>query len=180
MTASANEGDARSAYFKFESSNANGSVDAVLQVSQAAKPGAKGSLPSNPYTVAEIIAALKEGEVAGNVYVKGIISNTTKYNYGPTFSSASFWISDDGVYADDLDKDFEADSIYWLGGSLEAPTAAADIKANFVIGDEVVLYGAVTAFTKDGKTTYETASKKAKIYSLNWAQTDENGVGNLV
>ena len=181
ITASANEGDARKVYYLFTSSNANGSVEAVLKVTQAAKPGSKGSDPSNPFSVAEIIAALKSGDVSGNVYVKGIISNTTKYNYGPSYNTASFWLSDDGVFNDDLDKDFEAYSAYWLGGSLEAPTAAADIKANFAIGDEVILYGEVTAYTSSstGKTTYETASKKAKIYSINWALSDDNGVGNL-
>ena len=170
----ANTGAERTATFTVSAAGVN---DLTLTLKQGAYTEV-GTL-EKPYTVAEIIAALKEGEVPGNVYIKGIISNTTKYNYGPTYNTASFWISDDGVYNDNLDKDFEAYSTYWLGGTLEQPTAAADIKANFKVGDEVVLYGAVTAFTKDGKTTYETASKKAKIYSLNWAQSDENGVGNV-
>ncbi len=170
----ANTGAERTATFTVSAAGVN---DLTLTLKQGAYTEV-GTL-EKPYTVAEIIAALKEGEVPGNVYIKGIISNTTKYNYGPTYNTASFWISDDGVYNDNLDKDFEAYSTYWLGGTLEQPTAAADIKANFMVGDEVVLYGAVTAFTKDGKTTYETASKKAKIYSLNWAQSDENGVGNV-
>ena len=170
----ANTGAERTATFTVSAAGVN---DLTLTLKQGAYTEI-GTL-EKPYTVAEIIAALKEGEVPGNVYIKGIISNTTKYNYGPTYSTASFWISDDGVFNDNLDKDFEAYSAYWLGGTLEQPTAAADIKANFKVGDEVVLYGAVTAFTKDGKTTYETASKKAKIYSLNWAQSDENGVGNV-
>ncbi len=136
---------------------------------------------AKPYTIAEAIAALKEGPVAGNVYVKGIISNTTKYNYGGDnhYNTASFWLSDDGIFYDNLDMDFEAYSVYWLGGDLDNPTPGTDIKANFVVGDEVIIYGQLTAYTKDGKTTYETASKKAKIYSLNWALTDENGVGNV-
>ena len=60
------------------------------------------------------------------------------------------------------------------------PEGSSVVLASLVVvfGDEVILYGAVTAYTKDGKTTYETASKKAKIYSLNQATTDENGVGN--
>ena len=155
-----------------------GAKDLVLTLKQGGFT-AVGTL-DNPYTVAGIIEALKAGPVTGNVYVKGIISNTTKYNFQKDkYNTASFWISDDGVYNDDLNKDFEAYSVYWLGGSLDAPTASADINANFVVGDEVLLFGAVTSFTKDDKTTYETSSKKAKIYSLNWATTDENGVGNV-
>lgn len=156
-----------------------GAKDLVLTLKQGGYT-AVGTL-DKPYTVAEVIEALKAGSVAGNVYVKGIVSQTTKYSFEKDkYNTASFWISDDGVYNDNLDKDFEAYSAYYLGGTLEAPTAAADIKANFAIGDEVILYGAVTKYTSSstGLTTYETSSKKAKIYSINWATSDENGVGN--
>lgn len=170
----ANTGAERTATFVVKGA---GAPDVTLSLTQGAYTEA-GTL-DKPYTVAEAIAALKAGPVAGNVYVKGIISNTTKYNYGPTYNTASFWISDDGVFNDNLDLDFEAYGVYWLGGALDAPTAAADIKANFEIGDEVLLYGALTAYTKDGKTTYETANKKAKIYRLNWVESDADGVGNV-
>ncbi len=169
------ETEAREATFTVKSA---GAKDVTLTLKQGGY-SAVGTL-DNPYTVAQAIAAIKDGGVAGNVYVKGIISNTTKYNFGPTYNTASFWMSDDGVYNDDLEKDFEAYSVYWLGGTLEQPTAAEAIKANFMVGDEVVIYGALTSYTSSstGLTTYETASKKAKIYSINWAKTDENGVGN--
>jgi len=140
----------------------------------------KGTL-SNPYSPSDIIAVMSSGtKIEDNVYIKGIISNTTKYNYGPTYNNACFWISDDGTYYNDLSKDFEAYSIFWLGGSIENPTAAADIKGNFAVGDEVVLYGQVTSFTdkNTGAVTYETAKQKAKIYSINKAETDANGLGN--
>jgi len=138
----------------------------------------KGTL-TNPYSPTEIIAVMSAGTaIEDNVYIKGIVSQTTKYNFGTTYNNASFWISDDGTYNDDLSKDFEAYSVYWLGGTVENPTPAADIKGNFEIGDEVVLYGKVTAFTKDGKTTYETEKGKAKIYSINKTTTDANGLGN--
>lgn len=172
----ANEGDERTATFTVKS---DGAKDLTLTLKQG-KYSAVGTL-DKPYTVAGIIEALKAGPVAGNVYIKGIVSNTTKYNFGgeKQYNTASFWISDDGVYNDDLDKDFEAYSVYYLGGSLDAPTAGADIKANFKVGDEVILFGAVTAYTNKDVTTYETSSKKAKIYSINWATSDENGVGNV-
>ena len=72
-------------------------------------------------------------------------------------------------------KDFECYSVYWLGGDIANPTAAADIKANFAVGDEVVIYGKVTVYNG----LAETASKKAKIHSINGVTTDANGVGNV-
>ena len=154
-----------------------GASDLTLILKQGGY-SAVGTL-DNPYTVAQVIEAIKANTAAGNVYIKGIVSKEV-YTYSESYNTGTFWISDDGVFNDNLDKDFECYSVYWIGGSLEAPVAAADIKGNYSVGDEVVIYGAVTAYTSSstGLTTYETASKKAKIYSINWAQTDENGVGN--
>lgn len=167
------EPETRIAEFTVKSS---GAADLTLKLTQGGY-SASGTL-EKPYTVEEIIAALKAGPVAGNVYVKGIISNIVE-KASAQYGNATFWISDDGVFNDDLDKDFEAYRVKWLGGTLEAPTAGADIKTNIMVGDEVVLYGAVTAFTKNDATTYETSSGKAKLYSLNWAQSEEDGVGNI-
>lgn len=156
-----------------------GAKDLTLTLKQGGYTAA-GTL-DKPYKPSELLEIMiGGGTVAGNVYIKGIISNTTNKNYSADYNTASFWISDDGTFADDLTKDFEIYGAYWLGGDLEHPTASADIKANFAIGDEVIVYGAVTSYTSSstGLTTYETVSKKNKIYSLNWATTDENGVGN--
>ena len=166
--------DPREAVFTVKSAGAS---DLTLKLKQGGY-SAVGTL-DNPYTVAQVIEAIKANTAAGNVYIKGIVSKEV-YTYSESYNTGTFWISDDGVYNDNLDKDFECYSVYWIGGSLEAPVAAADIKGNYSVGDEVVIYGAVTAYTSSstGLTTYETSSKKAKIYSINWAQTDENGVGN--
>ena len=155
-----------------------GASDLTLKLKQGGY-SAVGTL-DNPYTVAQVIEAIKANTAAGNVYIKGIVSKEV-YTYSESYNTGTFWISDDGVYNDNLDKDFECYSVYWIGGSLEAPVAAADIKGNYSVGDEVVIYGAVTAYTSSstGLTTYETSSKKAKIYSINWAQTDENGLGSV-
>ena len=134
----------------------------------------KGSL-ANPYTPSEICGILLGGEsISEDVYVKGIVCQTTKYNFGPEYNTASFWISDDGTFNDDKTKEFEAYSIYWLGSDVDNPVQGADIKGNFALGDEVVLFGKVTTF----KGTAETAGKKAMIYSINGATTDANGLGN--
>ena len=108
--------------------------------------------------------------------MKGIVCQTTKYNFGPEYNTASVWISDDGTYNGDKAKEFEAYSIYWLGSDVDNPVHGADIKGNFAIGDEVVLYGKVTTYNG----TAETAGNKAVIYSINGATTDENGLGNAV
>lgn len=144
----------------------------------------KGSL-TNPYKPSELCEILIGGtKIDEDVYIKGIISQNTTYNYGPTYNTASFWISDDGTaYGVSEDKktttqplkDFECYSVYWLGGDLANPTAAADIKANFAIGDEVVVYGKVTTYNG----LAETSGKKAKVYSINGVTTDANGVGNV-
>lgn len=153
-----------------------GAKDITLTLKQGGY-SAVGTL-DNPYTVAQVIEAIKNNSAAGNVYIKGIVSKAV-YTYSESYNTGTFWISDDGVFNDDLNKDFEAYSVYWLGGSLDAPVAAADIKGNYSVGDEVILFGAVTAYTKNDVTTYETASKKAKIYSINWATTDANGLGSV-
>lgn len=176
VTFSANEAtEAREATLTVKSS---GAKDLVLTLKQGGFT-ASGTL-EKPYTIAEVIAAIDAGTAAGRVYIKGIVSQNTTYNFvnedtGATYQTASFWLSDDGVYNDDPLKDFEAYSAYYLGGSIEEPTAKENVKVNVMVGDEVILYGEVTKY----KETRETASKKAKVYSINWATSDENGVGNV-
>ena len=120
------------------------------------------------------IAAAKEMGVDapsfGDVYVKGKIS-AILYTYSASYSTASFWISDDGtaygVSADNKTttepgKDFECYSVYmfgldntWVEGSSPQPA----------VGDEVVVCGQLTKYG----STYETSSRKAYVYSLNGA-----------
>lgn len=149
----------------------------------------KGTL-TNPYMASEIATLLKEGNTfSENVYVKGVVSKKTKYNFineeGKKFNTASFWMSDDGkAYGVSEDgkttteptKDFECYSVYYLGGDLANPTAADNVNASIELGDELIVYGAVTWYA--ASSVPETASKKAKIYSINGATSDENGVGN--
>lgn len=150
----------------------------------------KGTL-TNPYMASEIATLLKDGNTfTENVYVKGVVSKKSNYNFinaeGKKYNTATFWMSDDGkVYGVSEDgkttteptKDFECYSIYYLGGDLANPTAADDVNANIELGDEVIVYGAVTWYANG--SVPETSSKKAKIYSINGATSDENGVGNI-
>ncbi|MBR1927150.1 MAG: hypothetical protein IJ840_05315, partial [Bacteroidales bacterium] len=94
-----------------------------------------------------------------DVCVKGKISKVV-YTFSANYGTATFWISDDGVFNDDPTKDFEAYSVYYFGGKAweEGNTQIAE-------GDEVILKGQLTKYN----TTYETSTKKASLYSLNGA-----------
>ena len=54
----------------------------------------RGGTAVRPYTVAEAKAAIDSGEGVNDVYVAGIISQIDSYN--STYSSITYWISDDG------------------------------------------------------------------------------------
>ncbi len=123
------------------------------------------------YQQAEMAAA-KAAEAATPVFkdvcVGGKIS-AILYDPSADHPTCSFWISDDGtaygVSADkksttEPTKDFECYSVKWFGN-----TDWAEGNAKPAVGDEVIVKGQLTLYG----TTYETASKKAWIYSLNGA-----------
>ncbi len=132
--------------------------------------GASGS-KDLPFTVDEAIAyALSVGsETTTDFYVKGIVSKILDKGEFGSYGNASFWISDDGVNngiagdhksTTEPTKDFECYSVYWFNNQ---PWTDAD--AQPAIGDEVIIKGQLTLYG----TTYETASKKAWVYSHNGA-----------
>ena len=92
-----------------------------------------------------------------DVCVKGKVSKIQSA-YSVEYGTAIFWISDDGEFKDDPTKDFEAYSLYYFGGK-----SWVEGDKQVALGDEVVIKGQLTKF----KTTYETSSKKASLYSLN-------------
>ena len=118
------------------------------------------------------IAAAKEAEAAEPVFkdvcVGGKIS-AILYNPSASYPTCTFWISDDGTaygVSDDKKttteptKDFECYSVKWFGN-----TDWTEGSVMPAVGDDVVVKGQLTLY----KGTYETASKKAWIYSLNGA-----------
>ena len=101
----------------------------------------KGSA-SNPYTVAEAIAAIKAGAPTYEVYLTGIISEVDFYN--ETYKSLSYYISDDGK-----SKDIQVYSGKGLNGA--DFTSKDDLK----VGQKVTIKGIIKAFNKNGTDIME-------------------------
>lgn len=101
----------------------------------------KGSA-SDPYTVAEAVAAIKAGAPTYEVYLTGIISEVDFYN--ETYKSLSYYISDDGK-----SKDIQVYSGKGLNGA--DFTSKDDLKA----GQKVTIKGIIKAFNKNGTDIME-------------------------
>jgi len=131
--------------------------------------GASGS-KDLPFTVDEAIAyALSVGsETTTDFYVKGIVSKILDGGEYGKYGNASFWISDDGEYHNDLSRDFEAYRVLWLGNE-----KWTEGHAQIAVGTEVILCGHLTVY----KGTAETAQNLAYVYQINGVQTDVNGIG---
>ena len=101
----------------------------------------KGS-ESDPYTVAEAIAAIKAGAPTYEVYLTGIVSEVDFYN--EKFKSLSYYISDDGK-----SKDIQVYSGKGLNGA--DFTSKDDLK----VGQKVTIKGIIKAFNKNGTDIME-------------------------
>lgn len=101
----------------------------------------KGSA-SDPYTVAEAIAAIKAGAPTYEVYLTGIVSEVDFYN--DKYKSLSYYISDDGK-----SKDMQVYSGKGLNGA--DFTSKDDLK----VGQKVTIKGIIKAFNKNGTDIME-------------------------
>lgn len=101
----------------------------------------KGS-ESDPYTVAEAIAAIKAGAPTSEVYVTGIVSDV--YFYSDQYKSLYYYISDDGK-----SKDMQVYSGKGLNGA--DFTSKDDLK----VGQKVTIKGIIKAFNKNGTDIME-------------------------
>ena len=97
---------------------------------------------SDPYTVAEAIAAIKAGAPTSEVYVTGIVSDV--YFYNDQYKSLSYYISDDGK-----SKDMQVYSGKGLNGA--DFTSKDDLK----VGQKVTIKGIIKAFNKNGTDIME-------------------------
>lgn len=101
----------------------------------------KGSA-SDPYAVAEAIAAIKAGAPTYEVYLTGIVSDV--YFYSDQYKSLSYYISDSGK-----SKDMQVYSGKGLNGA--DFTSKDDLK----VGQKVTIKGIIKAFNKNGTDIME-------------------------
>ena len=121
--------------------------------------GAVAFIDEMQAAIAAAKAADQPAPTFPDVCVKGKVSKIQSA-YSVDYGTAIFWISDDGEFKDDPSKDFEAYSLYYFGGK-----SWTEGDKQIAIGDEVIIKGQLTKY----KSTYETSSKKASLYSLNGA-----------
>ncbi len=107
----------------------------------------KGSL-SDPYTVAEAVAAIEAGAPTTEVYLTGIISEVSSYN--ATYHSITYYISDDGK-----SKDLQVYSGKGLNGA--DFSSMDDLK----VGQKVLIKGIIKKYN----TTNE-VDKSSSIISI--------------
>ena len=112
----------------------------------------KGS-ESNPYTVAEAIAAIKAGAPTSEVYVTGIVSDV--YFYSDQYKSLSYYISDDGK-----SKDMQVYSGKGLNGA--DFTSKGDLK----VGQKVTIKGIIKSFTDKNGTEIMEVDKSSTIIKI--------------
>ena len=115
-----------------------------------------GSLEA-PFNVAGAMSCIDNGWT-GDVFVQGIVSKfANNGEFGAQYGNGTFWISDDGVFNDNLSKDFEAYRVLWLGNK---KWAEGDDQLH--VGDKVIIHGQLTKYG----STYETSSGKAYVYEV--------------
>ncbi len=103
---------------------------------------AKGTI-NNPYTVAEALAIINAGSyTSSNVYVSGIISSIKSYN--SSYSSISYYISDDGT---------STDTIYVYSG-LGLNQAKFTDSSDLSVGAKVVICGVLTMYYSTPEINY--------------------------
>ena len=120
-------------------------------------PEGEGTAES-PYNVAkamEVAIASGDAGTAGDVYIKGIISEIKEIS--TSYGNATFWISDDGFQPGDNTKVLQIYRGFSFGGEKFTDAEA------LVVGDEVVLVGRLKNYNGN---TPETNSG-AKLVSLN-------------
>lgn len=101
---------------------------------------------TNPYSVAEaksVIDAAGKTTVSDK-YVTGIVSQVDNYN--STYSSITYWISDDGTTTNQFE-------VY--GGLSFNEGTAFSAKADIQVGDVVVVKGNITYFSKNSVYEFE-------------------------
>lgn len=119
-----------------------------------------GSLEA-PFSCVGAIQAARAG-IKSKVYVLGIVSELVKGGFDPNYGNGSFWMSDNGEKTGDLNYDFEAYQVNYLGG---AKWTEADPQIQ--IFDQVVLYGPLTTYNGTSETQGKGAAYIVDIAHVN-------------
>ena len=142
----------------------NGETGGETPPEPQGNPQGTGTLadPFNADAAVKCVVDNGDKETASDYYVKGKISSI-KYSFSAEYGTATFNISDDGSTTA---TQFTCYSVYYLENQ-----AWVEGNTQIAVGDEVIAYGKLTVYNG----TYETASKKAYIYSLNGKTSDVAG-----
>lgn len=166
--ASKNNAGPRSTTITFNTTDGSKNYTSKVELSQAGAAGTKDL----PFTVSEVISYIKGLGTATSpsaVYIKGTVSEIAKNGeFNAKYGNGSFFISEDGTYDNNNDKDFEAFRVLWLGNK-----KWAEGNAQIAPGTEVVICATVKSYGG----VPETAS--GYVYSVNGVTTDANGIGTL-
>lgn len=114
-----------------------------------------------PFNCVGAIKAAKAG-IKSKVYVLGIVSELVKGGFDANYGNGSFWMSDNGEKTGDLNYDFEAYQVNYLGG---AKWTEADPQIQ--IFDQVVLYGPLTTYNGTSETQGKGAAYIVDIAHVN-------------
>lgn len=166
--ASKNNAGPRSTTITFNTTDGSKTYSSKTELSQAGAAGSKDL----PFTVSEAISYIKglgSATSPSAVYIKGTVSEIAKNgDFNAKYGNGSFYISEDGTYSNNNDKDFEAFRVLWLGNK-----KWAEGNAQIAPGAEVVICATVKSYNG----VPETAS--GYVYSVNGVTTDANGIGTL-
>ncbi len=120
--------------------------------------------PFNAVAAYQYAAALGEGEEAGPVYIKGIVSQI-KNNYDGKYKTADYYISVDGTF----DSASSGNQFYVYASNYlnNEKYSSGDLLS---VGDEVVVYGKVMNYKGN---TPETVMNESYLYS--WTKGEGGG-----
>ena len=117
--------------------------------------------PFNAVAAYQYAAALAEGEEAGPVYIKGIVSQI-RNNYNSNYKTADYYISVDGTF----DSASSGNQFYVYASNYlnNEKYSSGDLLS---VGDEVVVYGKVMNYKGN---TPETVMNQSYLYSWSKGQ----------
>ena len=127
--------------------------------------------PFNAVAAYQYAAALSDGEEAGPVYIKGIVSKI-RNNYDSNYKTADYYISADGTFdSPDSGNQFYVYASKYLNNE---KYSSGDLLS---VGDEVVVYGKVMNYKGN---TPETVMNESYLYSWKKGEGgDQPGGGEI-